>query len=315
MKNILVPLAFTLIAAPAVAQDKMTVMLDWFINPDHGPIILAEEKGYFADAGLDVELISPADPNEPPRMVAAGRVDLAVSYQPELHLAQREGLDLRRVGTLIETPLTCLVVRAAGPVQEMADLKGRKVGFAVAGVQEMLLDAMLSNNGVAPSEVEQINIGWSISPALMSGQVDGVIGAFRNFELNQMAIEGHEGRCFYPEAEGVPAYDELIYVAHADDMNRDMIARFLSATERAAADIVNDPTGSGETFFASDAELRNELNTRAWQDTWPRFATRPAAVDHGRYDRFETFMLESGVVEATIPAADLVVDVTAKVGQ
>ena len=315
MKNILVPLAFTLIAAPAVAQDKMTVMLDWFINPDHGPIILAEEKGYFADAGLEVELVSPADPNEPPRMVAAGRVDLAVSYQPELHLAQREGLDLRRVGTLIETPLTCLVVRADGPVQEVADLKGRKVGFAVAGVQEMLLDAMLSNNGVDPSEVEQINIGWSISPALMSGQVDGVIGAFRNFELNQMAIEGHEGRCFYPEAEGVPAYDELIYVAHAGDMNRDMIARFLGATERAAADIVNDPTASGEVFFASDAELRNELNTRAWQDTWPRFATRPAAVDHGRYDRFETFMLESGVVETTIPAADLVVDVTAKVGQ
>ena len=126
MKNILVPLAFTLIAAPAVAQDKMTVMLDWFINPDHGPIILAEEKGYFADAGLEVELISPADPNEPPRMVAAGRVDLAVSYQPELHLAQREGLDLRRVGTLIETPLTCLVVRADGPVKEMADLKAAR---------------------------------------------------------------------------------------------------------------------------------------------------------------------------------------------
>ena len=312
MKHILTPLALTLIAAPALAQDKMTVMLDWFINPDHGPIILAEENGYFTDAGLEVELISPADPNDPPRMVAAGRVDLAVSYQPELHLAQREGLDLRRVGTLVETPLTCLVVRADGPVKEMADLKGRKVGFAVSGVQEMLLDAMLSHHGVAPSEVEQINIGWSISPALMSCQVDGVIGAFRNFELNQMQIEGHEGRCFYPEAEGVPAYDELIYVAHAEDMDREMIARFLRATERAAADIVNDPAASGETFFASDAELRNELNTRAWEDTWPRFATRPAAVDHGRYDRFEAFMQESGVVETVIPAADLVVDVTAQ---
>ena len=176
----------------------------------------------------------------------------------------------------------------------------------------MLLDAMLSHHGVAPSEVEQINIGWSISPALMSGQVDGVIGAFRNFELNQMQIEGHEGRCFYPEAEGVPAYDELIYVAHAEEMDREMIARFLRATERAAADIVNDPAASGETFFASDAELRNELNTRAWEDTWPRFATRPAAVDHGRYDRFEAFMQESGVVKTVIPAADLVVDVTAQ---
>jgi putative hydroxymethylpyrimidine transport system substrate-binding protein len=313
VKHFLATLALVFGATPALAQDRITVMLDWFVNPDHGPIILARELGYFKDAGLEVELVTPADPNDPPRMAAAGRVDLAVSYQAELHLNRREGLDLIRVGTLVETPLTCLVVRADGPVQSVADLAGRKVGFAVAGVQEMLLNAMLTNSDVAPSDVEQINIGWSISPALMSGQVDGVIGAFRNFELNQMEMEGIEGRCFYPEAEGVPSYDELIYVAPAQDLDRDKIARFLLATERAAADIVNDPQAMAEVFFASDAELRNELNTRAWDDTWPRFATRPAAVDHGRYDRFEAFLLAQHAVGTAIPATDLVVDVTAKV--
>lgn len=312
MKHLLATLALSLVTMPALAQDRMTVMLDWFVNPDHGPIILAEEMGYFADAGLEVEIVTPADPNDPPRMVAAGRVDLAVSYQPELHLNRREGLSLVRVGTLVETPLNCLVVRADGPVQSVADLAGRKVGFAVAGVQELLLAAMLEHNGVPAAQVEQINIGWSISPALMSGQVDGVIGAFRNFELNQMEIEGHEGRCFYPEAEGVPSYDELIYVARADGLDNDMIARFLLATERATADIINNPEASAKTFFATSAELRNELNTRAWEDTWPRFATRPAAVDHGRYDRFEAFLLAQGAVDVALSAADLVVDVTAR---
>jgi len=315
MKHILATLALTLIAAPALAQDKLTIMLDWFINPNHGPIILAQERGYFADANLEVEVITPADPNDPPRMVAAGRVDLAVSYQPELHLNARDGLGLVRVGTLIETPMTCLVVRADGPVQSVADLAGRKVGFAVAGLQEMLLDAMLTHNGVDPEAVEQINIGWSISPALMSGQVDGVIGAFRNFELNQMDIEGIAGRCFYPEAEGVPSYDELIYVARAEGMDPDKIARFLHATERATADILNDPDAMGEAFFATSAELRNELNSRAWGDTWMRFASRPAAVDHGRYTRFEAFLLEQAAVDAVIPAGDLVVDVTAQVAE
>ncbi len=313
MKHFLAILALTLFTTPALAQDRMTVMLDWFINPDHGPIILAQELGYFKDAGLEVELVTPADPNDPPRMAAAGRVDLAVSYQPELHLNRREGLDLVRVGTLVETPLTCLVVRADGPVQSVADLAGRKVGFAVAGVQEMLLKAMLTNSNVALKDMEQINIGWSISPALMSGQVDGVIGAFRNFELNQMDIEGIAGRCFYPEAEGVPSYDELIYVARAQGLDHDKIARFLLATERATADILNDPQAMGEVFFATNAELRNELNTRAWDDTWPRFATRPAAVDHGRYSRFEAFLVAQDAVEVAIPAADLVVDVTAEV--
>jgi putative hydroxymethylpyrimidine transport system substrate-binding protein len=313
VKYILATLAYTMIAGPALAQDKMTVMLDWFINPDHGPIILAEELGYFKEASLEVELVTPTDPNDPPRMVAAGRVDLAVSYQPELHLNRREGLDLVRVGTLIETPLTCLVVRADGPVQSVADLAGRRVGFAVAGVQEMLLAAMLAHNGVAVEDVEQVNIGWSIAPALMSGQVDGVIGAFRNFELNQMDIEGIKGRCFYPEAEGVPSYDELIYVARAQDLDRDRIGRFLLATERAAADILNDPQAAAETFFATSAELRNELNIRAWDDTWPRFASRPAAVDEGRYARFEAFLVAQGAVDSALPASSLVVDVTAAV--
>ncbi len=85
MKSKLTALALVL-ATPAAAQDKMTVMLDWFVNPDHGPIIIAEEMGYFAEADLTVEVIAPADPSDPPKMAAAGAVDLAISYQPLKHL-------------------------------------------------------------------------------------------------------------------------------------------------------------------------------------------------------------------------------------
>ncbi|MEO1549928.1 MAG: ABC transporter substrate-binding protein, partial [Pseudomonadota bacterium] len=206
-------LAALLIASPALAQDKMSLILDWFINPDHGPIIIAQEKGYFADQGLEVEVIAPANPADPPKLVAAGRADLAVSYQPQLHLQVHEGLPLVRVGTLVATPLNCLLVLADGPIQTLADLKGKKVGFSVAGVEEALLGAILTPVGLSVDDVELVNVNWSLSPALMSKQVDAVIGAFRNFELNQMEIDGVDGRCFYLEEEGLPAYDELIYVA------------------------------------------------------------------------------------------------------
>lgn len=312
MKTLITVLAVAAaIALPAAAQDRLSVMLDWFVNPDHGPIILAQELGYFEQAGLEVEIVTPSDPNDPPRMAAAGRVDLAISYQPQLHLSRHNDLPLRRVGTLISTPLTCLVVLADGPVQNMSDLQGAKVGFAVAGVQEVMLDAMLAHHGMAPGDVERINIGWSISPALMSGQVDAVIGAFRNFELNQLLIEGTEGRCFYPEAEGVPAYDELIYVANPDRMNTDAIARFLHATERAANFIVNNPDTAWDIFAATASELQTELNTRAWADTWPRFATRPAALDAGRYARFEAFLTEREAIPGGLSVAGLALDVTA----
>lgn len=304
--------AAAMTAVPAVAADKLTLILDWFVNPDHGPIIVAQELGYFSDADLEVEVIPPADPADPPKMVAAGRADLAVSYQPQLHLQVAEDLPLIRVGTLVATPLQCVVVLADGPVTSIADLKGRKVGFAVAGVQEVLLEQLLREADLSMEDVEAINVNWSISPSLMAGQVDAVIGAFRNFELNQMEIEGVEGRCLYLEEEGIPPYDELIYVANPNTMDADVIARFLSATEKATHYIVNHPQESWEIFSGTSRELQDELNAKAWVDTLPRFSLSPMGLDAGRYARFEAFLESSGLVEGTRPVSALAVDLGAQ---
>ncbi len=311
MKKLITALAL-LAAAPAWAEDKMTVLLDWFVNPDHGPIIVAQEKGYFAEQGLEVEIVPPADPSAPPRLVAAGQADLAVSYQPQLHLQIHEGLPLKRVGTLVATPLNCLLVLEDGPIKSLADLKGKKIGFSVAGVEEAILTAMLNAHGVSLDDIEMINVNFSLSPSLMTGQVDAVIGAFRNFELNQMDIEGVPGRCFYIEEEGVPPYDELIYVANPETMDKDMIARFLAATEKATQYIVNNPEKSWEIFAATSPELQDELNARAWVDTLPRFALRPAGFDAGRYARFEAFLKDSGMIDSINPVSDITIDVTAQ---
>ena len=253
-----------------------------------------------------------ADPADPPKLVAAGKADLAVSYQPQLHLQVHEGLPLIRVGTLVATPLNCLLVLADGPVKTVADLKGRKVGFSVAGVEEALLFAILGRYDLTVDDIELVNVNWSLSPSLMSGQVDAVIGAFRNFELNQMEIEGVGGKCFYLEEEGLPAYDELIYVANTESMNKDMIARFLAATELATQYIINHPEESWKIFSGTATELQDELNAKAWVDTLPRFAMRPAAVDAGRYKRFEAFLKDAGLIPSVNPVSKLVIDVTAE---
>lgn len=312
MRTLLYATVFSLLSLPAMAQDKVTLLLDWFVNPDHGPVIIAQEKGFFAEAGLEVEMIAPADPSDPPKMVAAGRADLAISYQPQLHLQRHEGLPLRRVGTLVATPLNCLLTLADGEVATPADLKGAKIGFSVGGVEEAVLGRILETYGLTLGDVELVNVNFSLSPALMSGQVDAVIGAFRNFELNQMEIEGRPGRCFYVEEEGLPSYDELIYVANADRMDTDMIRRFLAATEKATQYIVNHPKDSWDVFSATSPELADELNRRAWIDTLPRFALRPAALDAGRYARFEAFLHEAGLMPGLHPVSEIAIDVTAQ---
>lgn len=304
--------AALLIAAPAAAQDKMTALLDWFINPNHGPLIIAHERGLFADAGLEVEIIAPADPSAPPKMVAAGQADLAISYQPQLHLQVAEGLPLIRVGTLIASPLNCLLVLEDGPVKTIADLKGGKIGFSVAGVEEALLVSILAQEGMTLQDVELVNVNWSLSPALMSGQVDAVLGAYRNFELNQMDIEGVAGKCFFVEEQGVPPYDELIYVANSETLNTEMLKRFLRATELATQYIVNHPEESWDIFRGTSTELDDELNKRAWRDTLPRFALRPAALDAARYAGYEAFLSEAGLIEGIRAVSDLAIDLGAE---
>lgn len=299
-----------LFSGTASANDKMTVLLDWFVNPDHGPLIVAQENGYFTDVGLEVEIVAPADPSAPPKLVAAGQADIAISYQPQLHLQIAEGLPLVRVGTLVATPLNCLLALEDGPIKTLADLKGKKVGYSVAGVEEALLTGMLERYGVKLSDIELINVNFSLSPALMSGQVDAVIGAFRNFELNQMDIEGVAGRCFYLEEEGIPPYDELIYVANPNSMDADMVRRFIGATELATQFIINNPQKSWEIFSGTAKELQSELNMRAWADTLPRFALRPAAFDAGRYNRFQNFLIDSGLLSEAMPIDKVAIDVT-----
>jgi putative hydroxymethylpyrimidine transport system substrate-binding protein len=304
MHIVLLALPIAALPAGAGAAERLTLLLDWFVNPDHGPMVVAQEKGIFAAHGLEVEMIAPADPNDPPKLVAAGEADLAVSYQPQLHLQAAAGLPLARIGTLVATPLNSLVALDDGPVRSIADLKGGRIGYSVGGFEDALLRQMLGKYGIGLDDVTLINVNFALSQALLSGQVDAVIGAFRNFELNQLDIEGRPGHAFYPEEEGVPAYDELIFVARKDRIDDPRLAAFLAAMEEAVQFMLNHPDESWQLFIQAHPDLDDELNRRAWRDTLPRFALRPAALDSARYDRFAAFLKGRGVIDAVLPLGD-----------
>jgi putative hydroxymethylpyrimidine transport system substrate-binding protein len=302
-------LALCLLAAsPAAAADKLTLLLDWFVNPDHAPIIVADKRGYFADRDLEVEIIAPADPNDPPKLVAAGQADIAISYQPQLHIQKDQGLPLVRIGTLVATPLNTLVALADGGVRSLADLKGRKVGFSVGGFEDALLAAMLASAGLTLDDVELVNVNFALSPALLSRQVDAVIGAFRNVELNQLELEGSPGRAFYPEEHGVPAYDELIFIVNKAALGDSRLPRFLDAIEAGTLYLLNHPDESFSLFIEGRPELDDELNRRAWADTLRRFAASPAAMDTARYARFATFLEQQGLITTPPPVSDYAVE-------
>ena len=301
-------LAAGLAATPAAAQDRLTVLLDWFVNPDHAPLYVALERGYFAEEDLEVEMIAPADPNDPPKLVAAGRADLAISYQPQLHMQVAEGLPLVRIATLVASPLNSLVVLEDSGIEEIDDLAGKRVGYSVGGFEDALLGAMLDEAGLSLDDVRLINVNFALSPALLSGEVDAVIGAFRNFELNQLALEGYAGRAFFPEEHAVPPYDELVVVANRQALDDPRLPRFLRALERGVIYLMNHPEESWELFISGRRDLDTELNRLAWDDTLRRFALRPAALDVGRYERFAEFLQERGLVRSLPPVGEYAVE-------
>lgn len=309
-KTLLGTLALTvgLMATAVQAETKqLTLMLDWFVNPNHGPVVIAKERGYFKDQGLNIEIQEPADPSMPPKLVAANKIDLAISYQPSLIIDVAAGLPLIRSATLIATPLNTLMVLGNGKINSLSDLKGKKIGIAIAGNEEASIATMLRTGGVRYDEVEIISVGWALSSSLASGKVDAIWGGLRNFEINQLALEGFEVKAFFPEEYGVPTYDELIFVANAQTYDKGAIKAFNKAIEQAVIYIINHPQDAWKEFVAYAPDtLNNELNRLAWKDTLARFARRPSAIDLQRYDDYAQFMYTQEIIKTLPNAKDYV---------
>jgi putative hydroxymethylpyrimidine transport system substrate-binding protein len=299
--RLLAALALATLALPAQAQDKVRLLLDWFVNPDHAALVIAKQRGIFTKHGLDVELIAPADPSAPPKLVAAGQAEYAVSYQPTLQMLVAEGLPLVRVGVLVAQPLNSLVVLEDGPVKTIADLKGRKIGFSIAGFEEALLGAMLEKAGLTLKDVTLINVNFALTTALMSKQVDGVIGAFRNFELNDLELHKAKGRLWPVETNGVPTYDELILIAKRETVDVGRTRKLLAAIAEATTWLRANSDEAWGIFSKSGKELDNALNKLAWKDTLPLLAPDPTALDRARYQVFADFLVKRGLIKQAPP--------------
>jgi putative hydroxymethylpyrimidine transport system substrate-binding protein len=214
--------------------EPFTLSLDWYVNPDHAGIFTAIERGFFTHAGLDVKPQVPSDPAAPIKEVAAGRVDLAISYEPEVLLAHEQGLDAQAVGALVDSPLTSLISLPRGGIASVADLSGKTVGTAGIPYQSDYLETILEAAGLSPSSAKEVNVGLNLLPAVISGRVDAILGGFRNIEGVDLELRGLDPRVVPVDQLGVPTYDELVLVARKSTVedHPEAIRAFLQALAR-----------------------------------------------------------------------------------
>jgi len=237
MKRLIITLLFLItIYVGGSARPSLQVMLDFFPNPNHIPLIVAVKQGFFATEGLNIEILVPANPSDPIKLVATGAIDLALTPQVNLLIARDAGLPVLAVGSLIGSPLGGLLALKENGIESLSDLRARRIGYSLAPLEPILWRTMLSSIGIKPDEYELINVGFNTVLSLLSGKVDA-IGAFRNFEVPQVALAGHEP-IFFPEEEyGVPHTEEIVVVANAVTVSRNAakICAFLAGLAKGIA--------------------------------------------------------------------------------
>jgi putative hydroxymethylpyrimidine transport system substrate-binding protein len=259
-------------AANGSAQ-PISVMLDWFPNADHVGLYQALSSGYFGAAGLDVHVQTPGDPSSPLRLLQAGKVDLAVSYEPELMLARDKGAPLVAIGALVQRPLTSIVSLASRKITSPAQLRGKTVGDAGIPYQHAYLDTILHHAGVPVSSVHEVNVGSNLVPALLSGHVSAVLGAYWNYEAIQLRQMGRRVNVLHVENAGVPRYDELVLVARENELaaRTNLLRRFVQALGRGYEAVRASPQAGVSALLHANPGLSQKLQLASVKATLPAF--------------------------------------------
>ena len=283
--------------------------LDWLVNPDHAGIYEALDGGYFKEAGLDVQPQVPSDPSAPIKLVAAGRVDLAVSYEPEVLLAHDQGLPVKAVAALAPEPLTSLIWLQDSGIKSVKDLRGKTIATAGIPYQDAYLKTILDRAGLT-GDVSEVNVQEGLLPAILSGRADAILGGFRNIEGVDLQERGKNPTILPVNRLGIPPYDELVLVANSDTLgdSSDEIRRFLGALERGTDAAAKDPAGATKAILDAGHGLDPKL-TRAEIDKTlplllPNGGTGPYGyMDPKEWESFAQFFGDNGVIKE-VPAVD-----------
>jgi putative hydroxymethylpyrimidine transport system substrate-binding protein len=255
----------------AAGTKPFTVMLDWFPNADHAPLYTALAHGEFRAVGLDVKLLAPSQTDEPLKLLAAGKVDMAVSYEPELLLARDQGLRLVSIGALVQRPLTSIIALPSAHIASAADLRGKTVGTAGIPYQTAMLTAALHAAHLSSSAAKQVNVGFNLVPAMLSGKVDATLGGYWNYEAIQLGLAHRSPTVIPVDRAGVPSYDELVLVVREQDARTrgQDLRGFLQALSRGEREVRANPVAAAALVVRANPSLQHKLQLESIRRTLP----------------------------------------------
>lgn len=255
--------------APGSTTD-VNLVLDFFPNADHAGLYAAIAGGDFADVGLNVTPRAPADAASPLKLLLAGRVDLAISYEPEVFLARDRGAQLVSVAAIVQRPLTS-IISVDRRITRPAQLAGRTVGTAGIPYQSAYLRTILEQAGKDAGAAREVNVGFNLVPAMLGGKVDATLGGFWNYEGVQLTRERKRPAIIPVDKAGVPTYDELVLVARAEWLKDHgaTVRRFVQGLRRGTEAVRADPNAGVDPLLQANPDLDRGLQRAAVAATTP----------------------------------------------
>lgn len=293
-------------------RESFNLTLDFYPNPDHAGIYMAEVLGYFEEAGLDVSIDTPSDPAAPMKLVAAGRSDLAISYEPEVALAREQGLDVVAIAALVNQPLTSMIWLKKSGIKGVADLKGKTIATAGIPYQDAFLETILARVNLTPENVKAVNVGFGLLPAVAGGSAQAMLGGFRNVEGVDLRERGLAPVVTPVDQLGVPTYDELVLVARRQSLeeNPEKFRLFLAALERGTEAAVAQPGAATAAITEANPDLEPKLTAAEVKATLPLLGARIEGQPYGYMDpkEWETFtgwMRDNGLIDSLPQTSEL----------
>ncbi len=285
--------------------ERVDLVLDFFPNADHAGIYAALSEGRFEQARLDVKPRTPSDPSAPLKLLASGRADLAISYEPELLLAREKGAKLVAIGALVQRPLTSIISLGSKAIDEPGQLEGAKVGTAGIPYQDAYLKTIVDEAGIDPDRVKTINVGFNLVPALLTKKVDATLGAFWNVEGVELRRRDKDPKILRVDQIGVPTYNELVIVAREADVRKRgaMLRRFMRALALGHQALRDDVGKAVDALVDANSDLDRKLQLAQVKATLPVFFPRDKTKPFGYQDpaawkRYTQWMLDNDLLSS-----------------
>ncbi len=298
--------------SPTAAQTQpLNLMLDWLPNADHVGLYAALADGDFGKAGLAVHVHVPTDPATPLELLAAGKVDAAISYEPQLLLARDAGEPLVAIAAIVQRPLTSIVSLHSKHITTPQDLRGKKIGDAGIPYQQAYLKTILAHANVPAQSVKEVNVGANLVPAMLSGRVDATLGAYWNYEAIQLRQAGKRPNVIHVEDAGVPTYDELVVVVRENEIanQNGELRRFVQALGRGYQAVRADPQAGVDALVRANPSLTTKLQLASVTATLPSFFPAAANLpwgwqDQKRWNAFGEWMLHQHLIKNAATITD-----------